>query len=150
MIVVGHAIAEELADAKWLAESSFAELRRIYVPRKAASDNTACSRVVARIDGQIAGTVLYEIQPRQIHLRELAVDAQHRRQGVARAIIEYLASIALAAACPRMTLYTIAQTGNVAIFERLGFRTVSEEPAIWAASPGREELVDVLMERPTV
>jgi GNAT superfamily N-acetyltransferase len=148
MIVIRPAVAEEIAAAHSVAESSFAELRRVYVPRTAANDDSEFSRVVAVSDGQIVGTVSYAIQSGQLHLRELAVDAQHRRKGVARAIVGYLAELASAAACWTMSLYTIAQTGNVAVFERLGFRTVTEEPAIWAVSPGGEELIEVLMERP--
>jgi predicted N-acetyltransferase YhbS len=81
MIVIRPAATEELTAAESVAESSFAELRRVYVPKTVASDDSGFSRVVAVNDGQIVGTVLYAIQSGKLHLRDLAVDAQYRRQG---------------------------------------------------------------------
>ena len=66
----------------------------------------------------------------RLHLRRLAVDAAFRRQGITRAFVEHVSERAKDAQLRALSLYTIEQTGNVPIFERLGFRRLQEVPAI--------------------
>lgn len=148
MIVARPADAEQITTAKSIVESSFAELRNVYVPRITANDDSEFSRVVALYSGQVVGTVSYEIQSSKLHLRDFAVDVQHRRMGVGRTLVQYLAHLASAAGCTAASLYTVAQTGNIVIFERLGFSVVKMTPITWAYSPRGDELIEALMERP--
>ena len=105
-------------------------------------------RLVAEIGGQIIGTITYGVQSDRSHLRGLAVDAGWRRTGVARALIDYVGNLARTEGLRALSLFTIKQTGNVPIFERLGFDGVREEPATWAVSDSGGELTNVFMERP--
>lgn len=62
-------------------------------------------------------------------------------------MIHYLKEIAASRAMRALSLYTIRETGNVDIFERLGFSVIHEESATWALRPtGAGDLTDVYME----
>jgi len=67
---------------------------------------------------------------------------------VLRALVEYLGNLARTEGLRALSLYTVKQTGNVPVFERLGFHSVREEPAKWAVSDCNGELTDVFMEKP--
>ena len=49
--------------------------------------------------------------------------------------------------CRAVALYTVAQTGNVPIFERLGFQLVSEQPDTYSMSINGEPLTEAYLER---
>jgi N-acetylglutamate synthase-like GNAT family acetyltransferase len=138
------------AVAERIAQQAFDELRSIYRPKESALpvDSPRIVRLVAEAKDQIVGTVLYTTESDRLHLRALAVDSAYRCTGVASAIIEYLSELAKSAGLKSLSLYTVKQTGNVAIFDRLGFRSVSEEPASWAVSDRCIELTDVFMQKP--
>jgi GNAT superfamily N-acetyltransferase len=132
-----------------VSESGVAALRRIYRPTAEALARyrrmPALPRLVALVDNVIVGTVEYSLGDELLHLMGLYVAASHRRIGVARALIDELARIA---GNRPVTLDTIRETGNVPIFERLGFAVLHEGPALHVESVNGELLVDVLLERP--
>jgi putative acetyltransferase len=122
------------ADADAIARvdaSGTRTLRAVYRPTPAAiagghALRAGCETLVAELDGELVGVVrLRGDGDDTLQLFGLFVDEAHRRRGVARALV--------AAACERdyarIALHTIAETGNVPIFERLGFVTVAEQPA---------------------
>jgi GNAT superfamily N-acetyltransferase len=78
----------------------------------------------------------------------LAVHEDARPKGVARAPLEHVATIAAKAGTRLLRLSTVAETGNVEVFERLGFRTVSEKEDDLVESDAWEVLTDVTMKRP--
>jgi GNAT superfamily N-acetyltransferase len=131
--------------------SGIATLRQIYRPspevlaRRAALP--ALPRLVALAADQIVGTVEYALAKERLHVMGLFVLASHRRHGVARAIVDVLAE--LAAPLP-LSLDTIRETGNVPIFERLGFVVVREQPARDFVSERFRDLIDVYLERPSL
>jgi len=147
-LIVRAASLADLAAAESLARAAFEELRRFYRPKDSAPATSSGLRLVAEVDGRLVGTVLYEIESDHVHLRGLAVDSRYRRLGVARSLVEHLSGLATAAELPALSLYTIKQTGNVAVFERLGFRTVHEEAASWATRDNGEQPIDVTMQKP--
>jgi ribosomal protein S18 acetylase RimI-like enzyme len=148
-VIVVHAATEsDISAARRLAEQVFAELRRFYLPKLTASVADSANCVVAETGGRVVGRVLFAIESDRLHLWGLAVDPEFRRIGVARALLMCLSDTAMAAGLRALSLSTIKQTGNVAVFERLGFRGIREEPATWALSQCGESLVEVLMERP--
>ena len=77
----------------------------------------------------------------------LAVHPDFQRQGVARKLIEWVIAHAPSLDHTRVVLDTIRETGNVPLFQRLGFRVVSERLANWCVSSNHQELHDVKMER---
>ena len=149
MISIRPATDEDDAAAQAVARQAFDELRRVYRPNGSnAATGAPTVRLVAEAGGRIIGTVIYAIQSDRLHLRGLAVDAAHRRTGVARALVEYLGDLARAGGLRALSLYTVKQIGSVRVFERLGFNSVREEPATWAVSDCCDELIDVFMEKP--
>jgi ribosomal protein S18 acetylase RimI-like enzyme len=147
-IVVRHAERGDEPAIAAVSESGVTALRRVYRPTPEALARyrrmPALPRLVALIDGTVVGTVEYSLGDELLHLMGLYVAESHRRRGVARALIDELARIA---GNRPVTLDTIRQTGNVPIFERLGFAVLHEAPAEHVESISGEPLVDVLLER---
>jgi len=148
-IMVRIATAEDIPAAEQVAALATETLRQTYRPMQygVASPHPALTRLVAEIEGRIVGTVQYGVKGNRLHIVGLMVHPDHRRKGVARAMIESLAGIAPDLGLTHLSLYTIKQTGNVPIFERLGFNTVREDTASWAESDKYASLTDVYMER---
>jgi len=48
--------------------------------------------------------------------------------------------------CRTLALYTVTKTGNVAIFNRLGFQVISEQPDEYSISADGEALREAYME----
>lgn len=130
--------------------SGIATLRQVYRPSPEALARRAklpvLPRLVALDAEQIVGTVEYALAAERMHIMGLFVLASHRRLGVARALVDELAQ--LAAPLP-LSLDTIRETGNVPIFERLGFVIVREQPAQDFVSERFSDLIDVYLERPS-
>ncbi len=155
MIQVREASATEQSEAASVSYQAFATTRNIYKikPDVVAATNAnhdTLTRLVAVDDGNIVGTVKYRINRRRLHIIGLGVLPDKRRQGVARCLIDELFRLAASHDCSVMSLFTIKQTGNVAVFERLGFSAVREEFDTLAVSWTGGPLIDVYMERPIV
>lgn len=118
--------------AEELTRVSFSRLRSIYVPTEAAragaasNANTFTRLVALDAQGAVVGTLLYRVEEGRVHFRSLAVHSEHRRRGVARYLVEHLSSKAAKASLRAVSLFAVAETGNVAVFERLGFRVVRQ------------------------
>jgi len=84
---------------------------------------------VAVEDGAVVGVVEYCLRPDAVYVRGLAVHPRHRRQGVARALLRAVEAIAMREGRARLTLSAIRETGNPAIFARLGFAATGEAAA---------------------
>lgn len=85
--------------------------------------------LVARIDGQMAGAlaayelVKFEAERSEIYIYDLAVHEEHRRKGIATALIEELKSIARK--CGAWVIFVQADPPDqpaVALYEKLGTR----------------------------
>ncbi len=144
-------LADEPAAAA-VSAHAFASVRGVYQPMTASPPTVTASgerlvRWVAQREGEVLGTVRCRFEPHRLHLIGLAVHPSFQRRGVARAIVEHLGRVAGRRGLPRLSLYTIRQTGNAIVFERLGFQIVSETPAEGAISPIGEELTELYMER---
>ena len=136
------------ADADAIARvdaSGTRTLRAVYRPTPEALERgrglrAGSETLVAELDGEVVGVVRLRAEGETLQLFALFVDEAHRRRGVARALV--------AAACERaparIALHTIAETGNVPIFARLGFVTVPEQAADDVTGDG--QLTDVAME----
>ena len=151
MITVRLATPEDndaMAEVSALATETLRETYRLTPhPPSDASDRPALTRLVAEVEGRIVGTVQYGIRGSRLHIIGLMVRPDHRRKGVARAMIESLALTARDLGMTHLSLYTIRETGNVPIFERVGFAVIREETATWAESDRFDALTDVYMER---
>jgi len=143
---------DEIPEAIAIAKRAFSGLRTIYRPKRSividqASQPDDVLRAVARIGRQPIGTVQYFLEPDRLYVFGLAVDAAHRHQGVARDLLDFVDDACRQSARTIVTLRTIRETGNVAIFERLGFQVVKEEIADWCLSDQHPRLHEVHLER---
>lgn len=152
MIEIRSCLEGEVEVAEGVSKEAFLGLRQVYRPTPAAvrrQQNLApdLKRLVA-VDGtDLIGTVQYRVTNDGLHLLGLAVSPSRRRAGIARALMERLRSIAIDHLCRRLSLYTIEQTGNVKVFEHLGFKVVERAPAEGVISALGEPLTEAFMER---
>jgi len=135
-----------------VGEEAFAAVRRLYRPGPAALENLSkiapvLERLVADDNGQVVGTVRYGTFNDCLRVIGLGVVPQFQRRGIARALVEELARLAKEKGCRALALYTITKTGNVPVFERLGFHVVSECPDEYFVSADGEPLTEAYMER---
>jgi N-acetylglutamate synthase-like GNAT family acetyltransferase len=154
MVVVRLATESDSAEAEALTSAVFAALRAIYVPvvtpDKSATADGRWTRIVAIDDARIVGTLHCQFRERSVHVKAVAVRADCRRRGVARQLLEFVADGARRRGLGSVTLYTLKQTGNVPVFQRLGFHVVREEEDPMVTLSGGGIALDVLMERQVV
>lgn len=149
-VTVTDAQAADASIVAAIMSAATAQLRRVYRPnQQAIAQARAATEVhwlLAMDDASGVGALRYVIECDRLHLG-LGVHPHHQRKGVARALIEFLAAKAVSMKLPKLSLYTIKETGNVPIFERLGFRVIREQPAQDIQSVTGSQLTDVYMER---
>lgn len=151
-IVVRVANSDDAADAADVFCAAFAALRCVYRPTSEAAARQAerageGSRLVAEIAGRIVGTVQFVVHKQHVHLIGLAVHPDFQRMGVAGRMIEAVVARAPTLGRSVVVLDTIKETGNVPLFEKMGFRVVRENLATWCESDDYAEAHDVVMQR---
>jgi N-acetylglutamate synthase-like GNAT family acetyltransferase len=135
-----------------IGEAATKILRRTYRPsvELVKARNTQADQwtvIVAKRASMVVGGVEIKQVGSTLHVRGLAVDPAFHRTGVARALTDFLSRRAQELGAERLSLFAIAETGNVSAFERLGFHAVSSGPAIGFESDSHSELREVCMER---
>jgi len=132
-----------------LAHAATQDLRRVYRPRLATPGATGAAarleRYVALVEERLVGVVEWVPGADVWYVRGLAVESRTRRAGVARALLDAVACEARRTGAQRLALSTILETGNVAIFVRLGFVEVARgaAPGFEAADGGAVARVDM-------
>lgn len=131
MPIVREPLPEDRAEGEEVDRLAAADLRRVYRPTEDAVRQRTppedFESLVAVVDGRVVGVSEYRIEAGQLSIRSLGVHPYWRRRGVARALIRHLETVALGRGARAMILYTVRETGNVNIFQRLGFKVESEE-----------------------
>jgi N-acetylglutamate synthase-like GNAT family acetyltransferase len=149
-LTIREAAEGDMAAVQGVMAAATAQLRTVYRPTPGAvaraRSSTAVRWLIADLDGQCVGALRYVVESDRLHLG-LGVRPESQRKGVGRALVDSLAAKAASLGLPKLSLYTIKETGNVAVFARMGFRVVSEEPAKDIESATGEPLTDVYMER---
>ena len=128
------------------------DLRNVYRPTVTATVCRAAlvartRRLVAVIEGRVVGVLQYYLVEGRLALFGLGVHPQFRRRRVAAALIRELEAIGREVGCAALTLHTVRETGNVEIFQRLGFLVESDAPTDLFQSDGRELLSEVVMRK---
>ncbi len=78
---------------------------------------------------QAVGSVRYEVRPDCLYVGRLAVLPSHRGRGVGAALMQFAESLAPGFERSKVYLGTRASMpGNIAFYERLGYRIVKREP----------------------
>ena len=151
MITVRDSKREDAEAVRAVEASATTTLRQVYCPNRKAwrhrqSISRSLCRLVAESDGAIVGTTQYVVVEDVIRVIGLGVHHDFRRQGVARALIGEVARQAQSCGIRFVVLHTVEQTGNVPIFEALGFHVRSRCPEEYAESITGGELTDVCLE----
>lgn len=138
----------ELAEVDRLATAA---LRNVYRPTDAALKRRAVvvpdGRLVAILEERVVGTVEYYIREGKLFFLRLGVHPQFQRRGVARALIRQLETNGREHGCAAVILHTVRETGNVEVFQRLGFRVDSEGPTDLFRGEASSPLFEVVMRK---
>ncbi|MBN1436641.1 MAG: GNAT family N-acetyltransferase [Sedimentisphaerales bacterium] len=131
-----------------LVAMAFASLRQYYVPCGECGELPSKPRcLIIKKRGEVVGTLSYYFDSPYVRLYRIAVRIDCRRQGVARSLIEYVDKYVAGPRGDELALYAVKETGNVEIFEKLGFAVQSESVAQFAKSPTGGEVYEVEMVR---
>jgi GNAT superfamily N-acetyltransferase len=152
-ILIREALSRDADSATVVSVRAEGFLRTIYRPTEALtqamrSSQTTRRQLVAICDDEVRGTVSFEQRGDCLHLQALAVDPDWQRRGVARALISHAKALADSRGIPLLSLYTVVETGNVTIFERLGFHVVSTRLATGLEPVAAPTLTEAYMQMP--
>jgi ribosomal protein S18 acetylase RimI-like enzyme len=150
MITVRESKSEDAEGVARVDASARATLRETYRPnQKAISRKQAITgelrRLVAVSDGAIVGTTQFYVDGNAMRIIGLGVHSDFRRQGVARALLAEVADRTRRLGLPALVTRTVEETGNVPIFEALGFEVQSRSPDEHSESVSGTPLTDVSM-----
>ncbi len=150
MIIIRDSNREDAEGVARVDVSARATLRETYRPnQKALAHKKAMARqlhrLVAICGGTIAGTTQCYVDGNAMHLIGLGVHRDFRRQGVARALVAEVALRTRRLGLPVLITHTVAETGNVPVFEALGFQVQSRCLDEYSASVSGAPLTAVIM-----
>ncbi len=128
-VVIRPATQDDQSGLRTVTSAGTRFLREVYRPTLERAEwrtSEGRSWLVAVQESRVVGAASYTPSHESLHLRDLAVLPDWRRRGIARQLVEHIVRLAAAEGLPRVTLDTIQATGNVAIFEHLGFAVTEE------------------------
>ena len=154
MLEIRKATAGDADEVRVIVDQMTTFLRRFYRPTDAAYAQRSRTqgqrtRLVAVCEATVVGTVEHLVDGDVLRIIGLAVHECHRRRGVARALVEQLATVSAELGCHTMSISTVTATGNVPIFEALGFGVVRICPAEFSVGQTGVPLLEAVLERPT-
>ena len=128
------------------------ELRKIYRQKVVSKNESAVAmelfdKLVASVENEIVGIVEYRVINDYCYIQGLAVSSEHRKQSIARKLINKVALIASNAGANKLTLVTIEETRNVGIFEKMGFEITERMLSECFESDSHANLYESHMER---
>lgn len=147
--IVREARESEEAARRVIVDAATLELRRTYRPRE--NENKCGDEpndvLVALKESVLVGTAEYIRRQDHIYIQGIAVHPEYRAQGVCRALVLAARRIAKQNNLAALTLCAIEETGNVEIFERLGFKITSHAAALNHVNPEGGTVTQVEMEQ---
>jgi len=154
-ILIREANSADAAEVAAVLEASFTPLRSIYRPTadtltRQTKHRWEETRLVAELEGHVVATVQYDQHETHLHVLGLAVHPDFQRKGIAGCLLDRIVADASQLGLQTVVMETIRETGNVPIFEKLGFRIVQENIAAWCVSETHEQLYFVTMKRTVV
>ncbi|MCH8543366.1 MAG: GNAT family N-acetyltransferase [Alcanivorax sp.] len=148
-IQVRDARSDDHAALQALRQEVTNALRRIYLPKEEVSGLRRVmprfDTLVAIVDGELIGTLEYTLAHEAVYLQGLGVAEAWQGQGVARRLVDAAAALADRYPLPRLELCTIRETGNVQVFERLGFTVCDEAPSTQFVGAVGQPVSEVMM-----
>lgn len=151
-IAITAATAADAALVRRIMLDAFEQFRDTLEPPSSALDETlddtrraieAGGAALAWADERAVGSVRYLPRPGYLYVGRLAVLPAFRGRGVAAALMAAMEDRARALDLPEVRVEVrLALPDNVALFRRLGFRTISEQPhprgpAYWTTILGK-------------
>ncbi|EHZ2575559.1 GNAT family N-acetyltransferase [Vibrio parahaemolyticus] len=137
-----------------LSKTSFSELRKIYRPISESQSKQASSRAEWTclgyyLEHQLVGLIKARLSGNTLNLSTLAVMPEYRKRGVARNLI--LEAERVFSNADLLSVWCVEQTGNVAIFEALGFKVAErvESDIFELADSSNLKAIEVRLERQT-
>ena len=152
MIITRLATSTDMEEVQTVMKAAFASVRDVYRPKPDAvptseKSNLDTKTIVALINGETVGALTVYQDTTALHVSQLAVIPKFRKRGVARALLQSANEAAIECGANLLALNTIQETGNVAIFQRLGFTVDATTEATWCISDRFPQLNDVSMTR---
>ena len=152
MITTRQATPNDAQEVQSVMDAAFASVRDVYRPKPDAvptseNANLDTKTIVALVNGEIVGAVCVYKEATALNVWHLAVVEKFRKRGVARALLQAVNEVAIECGAEQLGLNTIQETGNVAIFQRLGFTVHATTVATWCISDRFPQLHDVSMTR---
>lgn len=150
-IVIKKVINYDVSKLEKIVESTSNTLRKTYKPKgevfgNKPSDFNEDEFVVAEAGEEIIGSVRIKRVDDRLHLIALGIIEEFRNKGICYSIIRYVLNIAKEDDLRCLSLYTIRETGNVEIFEKMGFSVVFEEITHDFTSDIYQDLHEVYLE----
>ncbi len=129
MIKIRKQLEQDEGAVKCIIAAATDELRSVYRPIQTngkRNDEKPIS-IVAVIKTTVVGFAEFLVYENNVLVRGLAVSPMHRRQGVAKTIIEHIMISARKEGKTELVLRTVKETGNTSVFSHMGFNVASEE-----------------------
>lgn len=121
-----------------LSRDCFHELRAIYSPNKTAKPTSGKDEWVTYayfVDAKAVACIKVKSTNSELQLSGLAVERASRKQGIARRLIAALCELYDSVNC--LSVWCVQETGNVVVFEALGFEVLqSEESTLFSLNNG--------------
>jgi GNAT superfamily N-acetyltransferase len=152
MIEIRKAEACDIQDALAVHEAAFANHYATYHARPADAAKQAARlregvRVVAIEGKTVVATAQYADHKNHVHVLGLAVHPRCQNRRIARQLLEWVAETALRLGHTTLVADTIEESGNVPVFEHLGFRAIERTVVDIFESDLHETLHSVKLER---
>ncbi|MDF4972384.1 GNAT family N-acetyltransferase [Vibrio parahaemolyticus] len=133
-----------------LTKIAFDELRTVYKPTELARKQKSQSSETWESFGyflgkNLAGCLEAKITNEVMNVRSLAVAKDYRRQGIARKLIDGVLSEFTAV--KTISVWCVEQTGNVTVFEQLGFKVTQRLCSELFELPDGSKAVEVNLTR---
>ncbi|WP_442507236.1 GNAT family N-acetyltransferase [Novipirellula sp. SH528] len=151
-ITIRMTTAEDAEAVATVFHAAFAPLRTIYRPNSQTVTSRSLrqkdeTRLVAELDQQVVATVQFDSHEGYLHVIGLAVHPHFQQRGIARRLLDWIELHVLSTARTTIVLETIKETGNVLVFEKLGFLIIREGVTNRFESDIYPELHEVKMKR---
>jgi len=151
MIEVREAEPGDRRETARIARRVNAAIQKVYQVQSSGSKQRFAStkhrQLVATVDGAIIGAAHIAHHGERTHLVGLFVDPDYHGCGVAGHLVEAVAQVARKRGAKRVTLRTVRETGNVHVFEQLGFEVIEEHETDTVQGAGGALLSETSMER---
>jgi ribosomal protein S18 acetylase RimI-like enzyme len=138
MITVSLATRDDAPLVHQIMIAAFEEYRGVLEPPSSTHDETvndvrrafdSGGAVLARLDGAAVGSARFQPRPGYLYVGRVSTLPAWRGRGVGAALMTFLLDHARALGLPEVRVEVrLSLPSNVALYRRLGFHTISEQP----------------------